>query len=94
MNKLTLSIIIFVTLIILGIFILSKTSIQGANDLKGNPDTTLYANLNETCSTPTIHATCKKGLVCATKQGKINFDTSLEIGYCQDPNKLKKTYVN
>lgn len=90
MNKLTLSIIIFVILLILGIFTLSKISIQGANDLKANPDTTLYANLNESCSTAISHATCKKGLVCATRKGKINFDPSLESGYCQDPNKLKK----
>ena len=92
MDKIVISIIIFVITLILFILGLSQFSIEGAKDLRGNPDKTLYANLGEVCSTTTFHAVCKEGLVCATKSGKIDFDRSIESGFCQDPNNITKTY--
>ncbi len=88
MNKLILGSVALLIFMFGFIYGLSILNLDGPKDITINPDKTLYGNEGEICSTSIISTVCKEGLVCATKDGRIDFDPNYDSGWCQNPNNL------
>ena len=79
MKALIAGVSIVTVVLLIGIYFLP---IPGVLDIPSAKGQELYAGEGEICSTPAYNIDCQEGLICATRDGRSEFEIREETGIC------------
>ena len=69
-------------------FIIANLNFYGVLDVEVKRQNQVFVGEGEICASNYVRFNCEEGLICATPDGRTQFDTNLESARCQRPGNI------